>query len=109
MLFFRSIALIFALAITLQARAAEHSLGMPDLVFCDAFLKKVSSKMPMPYKEFIKLTDGEGMPVASDRRHWDGSKNSYLTVNLHLDFVKGGLVACPNGDLKIFGVWDIPE
>lgn len=91
------------------ASAGEHPLGMPHLIFCDAFLKKVAQKMPMSYADFIKFTDGEGMPISPDRRHWDGQKNSFLTVDLHLNFVKGGLVTCPNGEAKPFGVWDVPR
>ena len=91
------------------ARAEEHALGMPHMIFCDAFVAKISKKMPMPYADFIKFTDGEGMPVAPNRRHWDGEKNSYLSIDLHLNFVKGGLVTCPNGDEKSFGVWDAPS
>jgi hypothetical protein len=79
---------------------------MPHEVFCDAFVKSVASKMPMPNAEFIKLTDGEGMPVAADRRHWDGLKGSYLTIALHLGFVKGGVVTCPSGKTKTFGAWN---
>jgi hypothetical protein len=91
-----------------NAGAAEHPLGMPRIVFCDAFLKQVAQKMPMSYAKFIKRTDGEGMPVSSDRRHWDGLKSSYLTVEIHLNLVKGGIVTCPNGETKPFGVWDSP-
>ncbi len=92
-----------------DAGATEHPLGMPRIVFCDSFLKQVAQRMPMNYAEFIKLTDGEGMPVSSDRRHWDGLKNSYLTVEIHLNLVKGGIVTCPSGETKPFGAWDSPE
>jgi hypothetical protein len=84
-------------------------LGCPHIIFCDAFLKKIPQKMTMLYTDFIKLTDGEGMPVSADRRHWDGEKNSYLSIDLHLNFVKESLVTCPNGESKSFWVWDIPN
>lgn len=99
-----SIALFFA-----SADAEEHALGMPNIVFCTAFAKKVSAKMPMPYKDFIKLTDGDGMPIRAERRHWDGKNNSYLSIDLHTNFVKGGLITCPNGESIPFGAWDVPD
>ena len=98
------IALFFA-----SAHAEEHALGMPKIVFCGAFAKKVSTKMPMLYKDFIKLTDGEGMPISAERRHWDGKSNSYLTINLHTNFVKAGLITCPDGKSIPFGAWDVSE
>jgi hypothetical protein len=91
------------------ARAKQHPLRMPHIIFCDAFLKRIPQKMPMAYTDFIMLTDGEGIPVSADRRHWDGEKNSYLSIDLHLNFVKGGMVTCPNGESRTFGMWDIPN
>jgi len=113
------IALIGAALISPTLCADEHSLGMPNMVFCKDFLKKVAAiKTPIHYQEFIKLTDGDGMPPcgSSDpemppcHSHWDGLHNSYLTVKLYyfgtIVIVKGGLVTCPNGDQLPFGAWE---
>lgn len=94
------------LTLSAPAAANDHPLGMPHKVFCDAFVKTVAHKMPMRYLDFIKYTDGEGMPVSPEARHWDGLRNSYLTVILHLGFVKGGMVTCPNRTVLTFGAWD---
>jgi hypothetical protein len=95
--------LIFVVIISTNA-LATHPLGMPNIVFCTSFYNKVNHKMPMLYKDFIKLTDGEGMPVSETRRHWDGKKNSYLTIDVVHNgvWVKAGIVTCPNGDEKEF-------
>ncbi len=83
-----------------------HKLGMPKIVFCTSFYNKVSHKIPMRYKDFIKLTDGEGMPISETKRHWDGSKDSYLSVDIINDmgqiWVKSGLITCPNGNMLEF-------
>jgi hypothetical protein len=101
--------LICAVIFTVAAHA-EHPLGMPAMVFCSAFQRKASVKWPMRYQDFIKLTDGDGMPGGTpDLRHWDGLKSSYLSVILHsvgtVTVVKGGLITCPNGNLLTFGNW----
>jgi hypothetical protein len=95
------------------------SLGMPQMTFCQQFVDKVSNKMPMPYKEFIQFTDGEGQPSGLDKipdpyRHWDGmagethtsSLNVFLVRDSGQDWVKGGIVTCPEKRIIRFGVWE---
>jgi hypothetical protein len=94
-------------------------LGKPQMIFCREFTDKVSQKMPMPYKEFIKLTNGEGQPSGLDThpdpyRHWDGMSGDTYTSSLNVqivrekgaDWVKGGMVTCPDKRMIGFGDWD---
>lgn len=96
-----------AMLITAIADTAEVQPGTPNIIFCEDFVKNISKRIPMPYQSLIKLTGGEGIVVAQDSRHWEGISNSYLTVVLHSNLVKGGLVSCPNGDLFTFGDWGV--
>jgi hypothetical protein len=95
------------------------SVGMPQMTFCEQFVDKVSAKMPMPYEEFIKFTGGEGQPSGLDikpdpYRHWDGMADETRTSSLNVlivreqgqDWVKGGMVTCPEKKVIQFGVWE---
>lgn len=95
-------------------------LGMPQMTFCGEFVDKVSKKMPMPYIEFIKLTNGEGQPsglntIPDPYRHWDGMAGEQITSSLNVllvrelgqDWVKGGMVTCPEKKTIQFGAWDL--
>jgi hypothetical protein len=117
-----AIARVFSLSIILTAFvlvACGRPLGTPQMIFCGEFVDKVSKKMPMPYKEFIKFTDGEGQPSGLDTipdpyRHWDGmagdkfisSMNVLIVHEQGQDWVKGGMVTCPDKRIIQFGVWD---
>lgn len=97
-----------AIATVLMASTAgahPHPLGTPHIVFCDQFVREVAGHLPIRYSLFVRYTDGAGMPIAADRRHWDGLRGSYLTVELYRGFVKGGFVSCPGGATKTFGAW----
>ena len=96
-----------------------RQLGKPQMIFCGDFTDTVSKKMPMPYKEFIKLTNGEGQPSGLDihpdpYRHWDGMSGDTYTSSLNVlivrekgeDWVKGGMVTCPDKRTIGFGDWD---
>ncbi|MDR3629948.1 MAG: hypothetical protein P4L42_06400 [Desulfocapsaceae bacterium] len=89
------------------------------MTFCAQFVDKVSPRMPMPYKEFITFTNGEGQPSGLDTipdpyRHWDGMEGKTHTSSLNVliirkggqDWVKGGMVTCPNGRTIQFGIWE---
>jgi hypothetical protein len=95
-------------------------LGMPQMTFCGQFVDKVSPKMPIPYKEFIKFTNGEGQPSGLDTvpdpyRHWDGMSGETPASSLNVlivreqgqDWVKGGMVTCPDKRKIEFGVWGL--
>lgn len=97
-------------------------LGRPQLTFCGQFVDKVSHKMPMPYKEFIKFTDGEGQPSGLDTkpdpyRHWDGMAGETFASSLNVlivheqgqDWVKGGMVTCPDKRIIQFGVFTLTD
>jgi hypothetical protein len=79
---------------------------MPDILFCTSFYNKVTHKMSICFKSFIKFTDGQGMPVSKTRRYWPGKNASNLIVDIINDrrniVVKSGFITCPNGDMKDF-------
>lgn len=89
---------ISAMALTAPAFAA-HPLGQPNMVFCKAFVEKVR-KLPTPvkYADLVKLTDGEGMPVSQTRRHWDGTGNTFLTVEIADGVITSGVATCADGE-----------
>jgi|GEM_PF-1176691 len=101
------------------AGCGHPPLGEKQMTFCRPFVDKVSKQMPMPYKDFIKFTDGEGQPSGLDitpdpYRHWDGMSGETHTSSLNVlivhkdgqDWVKGGMVTCPNNKSIQFGVWE---
>jgi len=102
--------------------ACGRQLGLQQMTFCGEFVDKVSKKMPMPYKEFIKFTNGEGQPSGLDTipdpyRHWDGMAGEKITSSLNVliirekgqDWVKGGMVTCPDKRMIQFGVWALTD
>jgi hypothetical protein len=109
---------LFFIILSFTLVGCGASLGMPQMTFCQQFVDKVSDKMPMPYKDFIKFTDGEGQPSGLDTipdpyRHWDGmagetrtsSLNVYIVHERGQDWVKGGMVTCPENRTIQFGDW----
>ena len=111
--------LVLSLSIaSLTLASCGRPLGRPQMTFCGEFVDKVSPKMPMPYKEFIKLTNGEGQPSGLDTkpdpyRHWDGMSGETYTSSLNVlvvrekgeEWVKGGMVTCPDKRTIGFGAW----
>jgi hypothetical protein len=106
-------------SLSLSLVSCGRPLGRPQMTFCGEFTDMVSKKMPMPYKEFIKLTNGEGQPSGLDTRpdpyrHWDGMSGDTYTSSLNVlivhdkgeDWVKGGMVTCPDKRMIGFGDWD---
>ena len=87
---------LVALFLSLPMLSHAHELGMPHMVFDKAFAKRIH--FLMKYDDLTTLTDGEGMPVAADRRHWDGIRGTYLTVWLYQGRVKAANVTTGDGD-----------
>lgn len=110
---------LFLSSLSFSLVSCGRPLGRPQMTFCGEFTDMVSKKMPMPYKEFIKLTNGEGQPSGLDirpdpYRHWDGMSGDTYTSSLNVqivhekgeDWVKGGMVTCPDKRMIGFGDWD---
>jgi hypothetical protein len=120
-----SISLLFYISfiiVTFTLVGCGRQLGLPQMTFCGEFVDKVSTKMPMPYKEFIKFTNGEGQPSGLDTipdpyRHWDGMTGEKFTSSLNVlvvrekgqDWVKGGMVTCPDKRTIQFGVFKLTD
>jgi hypothetical protein len=118
--FFRAVTLI--IMPFLLVGCGRPPLGRPQMTFCGQFVDKVSNKMPMPYKEFTKFTNGEGQPSGLDTkpdpyRHWDGMEGEKFTSSLNVlvvhekgqDWVKGGMVTCPDKRIIQFGVFTLTD
>jgi hypothetical protein len=118
----KTITLLLALSLIIApytlVGCVRPPIGMPQMTFCEKFVDKVSPKMPMPYDEFIKFTGGEGQPSGLDTipdpfRHWDGMAGETRTSSLNVlivheqrqDWVKGGMVTCPEKKVIQFGDW----
>jgi hypothetical protein len=118
----KTITLLLALSLLIVpltlVGCGRPQLGMPQMTFCEQFVDKVAQKMPMPYEEFIKYTNGEGQPSGLDTnpdpyRHWDGMAGETRTSSLNVmivreqgkDWVKGGMVTCPEKKVIQFGEW----
>jgi hypothetical protein len=112
--------LVFFVCIALSITGCgwRSSPGEQQMTFCQPFVDKVAHKMPMPYKEFITYTGGEGQPSGLDiipdpYRHWDGMSGNTHTSSLNAlivrkegqDWVEGGMVTCPDNRTIQFGVW----
>ena len=75
--------------------AYSHPLGMPNKIFDKSFAKHIHYMMR--YSDLIKLTDGEGMPGREGWKHWDGNKNTYLSIELYKNVIKSAQVTLSDG------------